>query len=119
MFSQPTATTLRRLMLVVFLSFSTGPLVAAPTGPTLLFGYDEDRPLDNPLSQFMYFVPLISPEHVSLSTNAGNTQCARVISCHCSTNDSSFQAECEFTFIGDGLQRNVFDHAAIIQRKQK
>ena len=32
-----------------------GLLVAAPTGPTLLFGYDEDRPLDNPLSQFMYF----------------------------------------------------------------
>ena len=43
-----------------------------------------------------------------------------ILSCHCSTNDSSFQAECEFTFISaDGLQRNVFDHAAIIQRNQK
>src|SRR5580700_10285781 len=94
-------------------------LTAAPTGPTLQFGYDTNQPLDNPLSGFMYFVPLISPEHVVLSTNVGNTQCARVISSSCQTNGISFQAECEFTFVGDGLQRNVFDHTVMIKRRQK
>ncbi len=54
--------------------------MAAPTGPTLQFDYDDAKPLDNPLSYFMYFVPLVSPEQVSLSTNAGNTQCAEVVS---------------------------------------
>jgi len=116
----PTAWTKDRLLTVsaIFL-LAAVRLMAAPTGPTLQFGYDQARPLDNPLSQFMYFVPLISPEHVALSTNAGNTQCARVTSCHCHTNGATFQAECEFSFIGDGLQRNVFDHTVIIKRRHK
>lgn len=96
-----------------------GPLMAALTGPTLQFGYDGDRPLENPLSRFMYFVPLISPEHVAISTNKGNTQCAQVISCRCGTNGTSFHAVCEFNFVGDGLQRNLFDHTVIIRRRQK
>jgi hypothetical protein len=116
----PTAWTGGRLLALLALLFLFArPLMAAPTGPTLLFGYDEDRPLDNPLTGFMYFVPLISPEHVALSTNVGNTQCARVISCHCHTNGVSFDAECEFTFVGDGLLRNAFDHGVIIKRRQK
>jgi uncharacterized lipoprotein YbaY len=67
----------------------------------------------------MYFVPLISPEQVCVSTNAGNTQCARVTSCHCRTNGAVFHAICEFDFAGAGLQRNVFDHAVVLQRRQK
>ncbi len=115
-----TAWTRARLLTMLALPFIfTAPVMAAPTGPTLQFGYDEDRPLDNPLTGFMYFVPLISPERVVLSTNTGNTQCARVISCHCHTNGTSFSAQCEFTFVGDGVLRNVFDHAVIIKRRQK
>jgi hypothetical protein len=95
-----------------------GPLTATPTGPTLQFDYGEGRPRSNPLGAFMYFVPLISPEVVSLHTNLRNTQCARVVSFHCRTNSTVFRAVCEFNFVGEGMQRNVFDHTAVIQRHE-
>lgn len=87
------------------------PLAAAPTGPTLHLDYGRGEPHDNPISRFMYFVPLISPEPVSVHTNAGNTQCARVLSIQCQTNGTSFRAVCEFNFTGSGTQRDVFDNS--------
>jgi hypothetical protein len=115
-----TAWTRARLLTTLAILFLfAAPLMAALTGPTLKFDYGSGKPLDNPLSEFMYFVPLITPEEVSIFTNAGNTQCARVISCHCRTNGNTFQAVCEFNFVGEGLERNIFDHAVIIKRRQK
>ncbi len=108
----------RVMMLAIFLCAACR-LPAAPTGPTLQFDYGHGQPLDNPLGKFMYFVPLISPEQISVLTNAGNSQCARVVSFQCRTNGGCFRAACEFDFDGHGLQRNVFDHAAVIQRREK
>lgn len=93
--------------------------LAGLTGPTLQLDYGEGKPLSNPLGKFMYFVPLISLEHVSVLTNAGNTQCARVTSFHCRTNGTAFQTLCEFNFTGEGWQRNVFDHTYIVKRREK
>src|SRR6266568_451377 len=107
------------LTTLLLVSFTTGRLMAAPSGPTLQLGYGDGKPLDNPLSKFMYFVPLISPDPISVSTNAGNTQCARVISSSRQTNGASFHATCEFEFIGEGLQQNVFDHADCIRKHEK
>jgi hypothetical protein len=118
MFFSPAWTWARLLLLPVLFFGFAGPLLASLTGPTLQFEDGTGRPVINPLSHFMYFVPLISPEHVSLSTNAGNTQCARVTSCRCRTNGALFHAECEFDFVGDGLQRNLFDHTFIIKRRE-
>jgi len=101
---------------LAFFTLLAGGLLAAPTGPTLHFDYGNGQPLDNPLNKFMYFVPLISPDPITASTNAGNTQCARVISSCCQTNGTSFHATCEFELIGEGLQQNVFDHADIIRQ---
>ena len=68
----------------------------------------------------MYFVPLISPEPVSVFTNAGNSQCARVFSFACRTNGTTFRATCEFDFSGTGSQQNVFDNTTkISQRRQE
>jgi len=105
----------RLLMPLAFL-FTGGWLLAAPTGPTLHFDYGNGQPLENPLVKFMYFVPLISPDPIAVSTNAGNTQCARVISSHCQTNGSAFHATCEFEVLGEGLQQNIFDHTSAIQK---
>jgi hypothetical protein len=104
--------------LVLSLMFS-GPLMAALTGPTLHLDYGEGQPLSNPLGKFMYFVPLVSPEQVSVLTNAGNTQCARVTSFQCRTNENTFHTICEFNFIGEGEQRNVFDHTFIVKKREK
>jgi hypothetical protein len=119
MFSLSARDALRLLTAGALLLLCATPLLAALTGPTLQFDYGEGKPADNPLHQFMYFVPLISLEEVSVYTNAGNSQCARVISCRCHTNGTAFHATCEFDFIGDGTQRNVFDHRLIIQRRLK
>jgi hypothetical protein len=119
MTSFPFPTTSRRLAVLAFLFFAAVPLLAAPTGPTLNFDYGNGRPMENALYKFMYFVPLVSPEQVSVSTNAGNTQAARVLACHCQTNGATFHALCEFEFVGDGWQRNDFDHANSIKRHDK
>lgn len=93
----------------------------APTaslGPTLEFDYGHGSPQSNTLARFMYFVPLISPEGVTVHTNAGNTQCARVVSFQCHTNATAFHVVCEFDFVGTGRQCNEFDHTPIIERRR-
>lgn len=119
MIFQPAWNSPRLLTSLAILFFFAGPLAAALTGPTLQFDYGEGKPVSNALSHFMYFVPLVSPEKISLSTNAGNTQCAQVVSFHCRTNGAIFHAACEFNFVGDGLERNIFDHTVMISRRQK
>ncbi len=104
----------------------TDPLAAAPaatnspvpavTGPTLHFDYGSGQAVENPLSKFMYFVPLISPDPIAVSTNVDNSQRARVLSSMCHTNGTVFKAMCEFEFLGNGTQRDVFDHAGVIRR---
>jgi hypothetical protein len=42
-----------------------------------------------------------------------------VVSSHCRTNAGTFHAVCEFDFNGDGVQRDVFDHAVILKRREK
>jgi len=105
--------------MLMFLVLMTYRLMAAPTGPTLELDYGHSNAPANAISDFMYFVPLISPEPVSVFTNAGNTQCARVLSLKCETNGTSFQAVCEFEFTGQGSQQNQFDHTRLIQNREK
>jgi hypothetical protein len=94
----------------------THALMAAPTGPTLRFDYGKGKPIENPLDKFMYFVPLIWPAPISVTNDAGNTQRVRVVSSSCATNGTSFHAVCEFDFVGDGFERNVFDHDDLIRQ---
>jgi hypothetical protein len=42
-----------------------------------------------------------------------------VISCRGRTNGADFHAVCEFNFLGEGLERNTFDHTFILHRRQK
>jgi hypothetical protein len=116
MMLHPVPKMIRPLTALMFLILLAGRLMAEPAGPTLHFDYGAGKPLDNPLSSFMYFVPLICPETVAALSNPGNTQCARVLSSTCRTNGTSFQATCEFEFTGKGLERNVFDHDVAIRR---
>jgi hypothetical protein len=119
MILRPLKTMNRLLAVLVFLSIVAGRLTAAPTGPTLHLDYGGGKPLENPLNKFMYFVPLISPDPISVSNNAGNTQRARVVSASCRTNGASFHATCEFEVVGEGLQQNIFDHADCIRQHEK
>src|ERR1039458_9472369 len=115
MIFRPIPILMRPLKAWVIFSFMVCRLMAAATGPTLQFDYGNGRPLDNPLNKFMYFVPLISPEQVSVLTDAGNTQCARVVSFTCRTNGAAFHVACEFDFAGDGLQQRSEEHTSELQ----
>jgi len=110
---------IRRLAALALFLLPAGWLLAAPAGPTLHFDYGNGRPLENPLDKFMYFVPLISPGPIAVSSSAGNTQSARVVSSRCRTNGASFHATCEFEIVGEGLQQNFFDHADFIRQHDR
>jgi len=106
------------LQIILVLAISSR-LQAAPDGPTLRLDYGRGLPLENSTVQFMYFVPLISPEPVSVFTNAGFTHCTRVTSSTCHISGGTFLATCEFEFGGVGSVRNVLDHTELIHRHKQ
>jgi len=57
----------------------------------------------------MYFVPLISPEPLSIVTGPGSTQSARVTPATRRVSGNSFAAVCEIEFSGAGWQKSIFD----------
>ena len=95
-----------------------GP-VSGLAGPTLQLDYGRGKSQGNPVDEFMYFVPLISLEPVSVIKSPGNTQCARMVSITRSFKAKSFLVTCEFEFIGEGNQQNVFDHTEKIRRHEQ
>jgi len=119
MILRPAKKMARQLAALLVFGLASGARLIALASPTLHFDYGQGVPHANAVSQFMYFVPLISPEPVSVYTNAGNTQCARVVSYDCHTNGALFSCTCEFEFTGSGAQQNVFDHAQKIQQHEK
>jgi hypothetical protein len=111
---------IKRLVLTLLLFLLVAQrLPAALTGPTLHFDYGAGTHLENPLSHFMYFIPLISPGLVTVYTNVGNTQRARVLTLHCVTNGADLHAVCEFELTGTGVQRSVFDLSPAIRRHEQ
>lgn len=95
-----------------------GGVEAALDGPTMHLDYGRGQ-LANPIGQFMYFVPLISPVPVVAFTSANNSQCTRVISCTCRVSGGTFTAVCEFEIAGRGYQRTIFDHTEVIRQHEK
>jgi hypothetical protein len=93
---------------------AAGSATNAATGPTIRLDYGGNPSPGNPVSSFMYFVPLISPEPVSSVTSPGSTQVARVLSAKRKSNANSFAVSCEFEFAGNGSQQSVLDLTRVI-----
>ena len=88
-------------------------------GPTLHLDYGRSESPGDPVAEFMYFVPLISLEPVSVIKSLGNTQCARMVSITRSFRARSFLVTCEFEFTGEGNQQDVFDHTDKVRRHEQ
>ncbi len=88
-------------------------------GPTLHLDYGRGQSPGNSVAEFMYFVPLISQEPVSVLKSPGNTQRARMVSATRSVKARSFLVTCEFEFAGEGNQEDVFDHADKVRRHER
>jgi hypothetical protein len=93
-----------------------GVLPQGEPGPTIRLDYGHAETSGNPVAAFMYFVPLISPEPVTVETSAGSTQSARLTSATRHQGAGSFTTACDFEFTGDGSQQNVFDLGPQMQR---
>ncbi|HUD49664.1 MAG TPA: hypothetical protein VMR33_22750 [Candidatus Baltobacteraceae bacterium] len=100
----------------MLMSLLAGAAAAAPDGPTLLLGNGQDGPPTNSITAFMYFVPLISPEPLSIVTGPGSTQSARVRPATPRVSGNSFEAICEIEFSGSGWQKSIFDLTYEIHR---
>jgi hypothetical protein len=83
-------------------------------GPTILLGYSREEFKANPISSFMYFVPLISPTRVDRETSADNEQQAGIISYKRKVTSRSFNVVCEFEILGKGFHKNTFDAPGMI-----
>ena len=82
---------------------------AVPDGPTLLLGNEQEGASTNSMAAFMYFVPLISPEPVSIVVGPGSTQSVRVTAATRRISGNSFSAVCEIEFLGAGWEKTIFD----------
>jgi hypothetical protein len=120
----------RRLLTMGLLLLVGGPLfpsagkseanpAPSPPGPTLRLDYGRGESPGNPVAEFMYFVPLISLEPVSIVKSPGNTQCARMVSAARSFTGRSFLVTCEFEFVGEGNQQDVLDHTEKVRRHER
>ena len=102
------------MILLLWLGVSPGAFADDTNGPTLHFDYGAGQARSNSVSKFMYFVPLVSPEFISLHTNAGNSQFVRVVSYSNRIKEKAFHAVCEFEFTGSGSMQDVFDNSPAI-----
>jgi hypothetical protein len=88
-------------------------------GPTILLGYGKDDFKKNPVSSFMYFVPLISPTPVRRHTSAGGAQQIGVIAYRMKTTSKNFEVICELEISGTGVHTTAFDPADMIMANIK
>ncbi len=99
-------------------SASSEPAVDAndANGPTVRLNYTLQTAQKNPISSFMYFIPLISPTFVDRETSANNEQQVGIISYERNITSNSFYVICEFEIQGKGFHKNTFDPAGMIAR---
>jgi hypothetical protein len=83
--------------------------VSGSNGPTLLLDTSHGPSPENSIADFMYFVPLISPDPVASNVSPDNSQQARLLTAERHLAPEKFSATCEFEITGTGQQRNVFD----------
>lgn len=88
-------------------------------GPTLHLDYGHGTSPGNSVAEFMYFVPLISLEPVSVVESPGNQQRVRMVSATRSSTGATFLVKCEFEFAGQGSQQNLFDHTEKMRRREQ
>jgi hypothetical protein len=85
------------------------------TGPTVSLVCNKS----NPLNEFMYFVPLISPVEVTNQRSENNRQIGYALSYQRNIGTESFSVSCEFRMQGQGYNMNDFDKQGMIARNEK
>jgi hypothetical protein len=85
-------------------------------GPTVILSYSSRTFKINPISSFMYFIPLISPTFVDRETSASNEQQVGIISYERNITSKYFYVTCDFEILGKGFHKNTFDPVGMIAK---
>lgn len=88
-------------------------------GPTIHLTYGKEGAYKNATTDFMYFVPLVSPVSVDRETSPDNRQRSGLVSCTRKYGSKSFYVSCEFQVKGEGFHKNTFDSSEMIKRNIK
>jgi hypothetical protein len=103
-------------------SFNTGTICASQRGndekncgPTINLDYGQDKLAPNPISSFMYFVPLVAHTPTESWMSSKNTQQAEFFSHSRKDKGNSFVVKSSFKVSGKGSFRNVFDSTEMIE----
>ncbi|HEY3915078.1 MAG TPA: hypothetical protein VGN61_11385 [Verrucomicrobiae bacterium] len=109
------------LTFACLIALMPAPLASAADqqGPTIRLSQGQEDSSVNSLAAFMYFVPLISPEPVSIVIGPGSTQSTRVTTATRKVSGNSFVASCGIEFTGTGWQKSVFDVQAEIHKNEQ
>jgi len=91
---------------------------ADTNGPTIFLRYGNGKTAANPVAEFMYFVPLISPAPVASLVSPNGAQVVHLISMERHASGNSFTANCEMEVDGTGWQRSIFDLSPAIRRHE-
>ena len=92
----------------------SGEALAKSDGPSVMLSYSRQTFEKNPISSFMYFIPLISPTFVDRETSANNEQQVGIVSYEKNVTSNSFYVACEFEILGKGFHKNTFDPEKMI-----
>jgi hypothetical protein len=92
----------------------SGEALAKSDGPSVMLSYSRQMFEKNPISSFMYFIPLISPTFVDRETSANNEQQVGIVSYERNVTSKSFYVTCEFEILGKGFHKNTFDPEKMI-----
>ena len=86
------------------------------TGPTLQLNYDS-KTKQNPVYNFMYFIPLTSPTSVSVEMAEGTTFTAHLTSWEKKQVKNTVFVECDFKVVGKGAYSVIYDPNEMIGTK--
>lgn len=84
------------------------------SGPVIYLNYGRETLKENPISSFLYFVPLISLTPLERQASENNEQRAIMVSCERKRTSKSFFTTCEFEITGNGFHRDVYIPAEMI-----
>ncbi len=100
----------------------THPLraVTAPpvSGPVLRLDYTGEETNGMAIADFLYFVPLISPEPVTVSESSTNTLRVQVVSIEQTQHSGRLSATVVFDVAGAGFQHYAIDQSENLRRKE-
>lgn len=92
---------------------------APASGPVVRLDYTGQAANDIPIADFLYFVPLISPEPVTVSESATNTLRVRVTSIRQDVRSDRFLLNLAFDISGQGFRLYTIDQSENIRRHER